>query len=40
MEDYPPKNIRKYESKFKEQWLTNEKYMKWLIKIDEKNVKC
>ncbi|KAL4104819.1 hypothetical protein QTP88_020095 [Uroleucon formosanum] len=35
-----PRKVKKYETKFKESWLINEKYKKWLVKIDEKKAKC
>lgn len=31
-----PKKIKKYKTKFKELWLINEKYIKGLVKINEK----
>jgi len=34
-----PRKVKKYETKFKESWLINEKYKKWLVKIDEKKAK-
>lgn len=35
-----PRKVKKYKTKFKDSWLTNEKYMKWLVKINDKKPKC
>lgn len=35
-----PRKVKKYETQFKESWLINEKYKKWLVKIDGKKAKC
>jgi hypothetical protein len=28
-----PRKVKKYETKFKESWLTNKKFKKWLVKM-------
>lgn len=31
---------KKYESNYQQSWLENEKYKKWVRKVDEKHAKC